>query len=134
MNDEQKMVVAFHKRFGVAAPARPTVPTRDVCRSRAFLLKGEMKEILRALRRKRVDLVELSDGLADALYVIYGTAIAVGIDIQPVFAEVHRSNMTKSQPSGLIRNGRVRKLSKGPNWSPPNIQPILTGQSRRAAH
>ena len=33
--------------------------------------------------------------MADLLYVVYGTAVSYGIDMDPVFREVHRSNMSK---------------------------------------
>src|SRR2546429_6004229 len=32
---------------------------------------------------------------SDLLYVVYGTAVSYGIDMNPVFREVHRSNMSK---------------------------------------
>ncbi len=46
---------------------------------------------------KEVDLIELADGLADLHYVGYcGTGVAAGLDMEPIFAEVCRSNDTKA--------------------------------------
>lgn len=45
---------------------------------------------------KPMSLLETADALADLDYVgPKGTAIACGIDMEPIFAEVHRSNMSK---------------------------------------
>lgn len=41
------------------------------------------------------NLIEIADGIADSLVVLLGTAIACGIDIEPVFEEVMRSNDSK---------------------------------------
>jgi len=43
----------------------------------------------------RPDLVKIADGIADSLVVQLGTAVACGIDIEPVFTEVMRSNWSK---------------------------------------
>jgi len=46
---------------------------------------------------KEVDLNKLSDGLADLAYVSeFGTAVAAGIDLEPIQEIVHFSNMTKA--------------------------------------
>lgn len=46
---------------------------------------------------KEVDLVELADGLGDSAYVAeFGTAIAAGIDLEPIQDIIHASNMTKA--------------------------------------
>jgi len=68
-------------------------------------------------------LVELADALADSIYVIVGTAISFGIPINKVFAEVHRSNMTKSmlKDSKSIKG----KTLKGDKFEPPKIREIL---------
>jgi len=60
------------------------------------------------------------------LYVVYGTAVSYGIDIEPVFQEVHRSNMSKGNPE-VVRasNG---KILKSRNWTPPDLEPILETQ------
>ena len=46
----------------------------------------------------------------------YGAAVEMGVDLEPVFAEVHRSNMSKD--GGKDAGGKVLK---GPSFTPPNI-------------
>ncbi|MEC4688424.1 MAG: hypothetical protein VST64_08985, partial [Nitrospirota bacterium] len=64
--------------------------------------------------------------LADLLYVVYGAAVSCGIDMEPVFQEVHRSNMSKL--GGYKRADG--KWVKPPTYSPASIQPILQAQAR----
>lgn len=59
----------------------------------------------------------LAKELADVLYVVYGTAHTFGIDIERVFTEVHRSNMSKF-PATVRYDGKVLK---GPNYTPPDL-------------
>ena len=63
--------------------------------------------------------------LADLLYVVYGTAVSLGIDMEPVFKEVHRSNMSKV--GGYKREDG--KWVKPPTYSPAALQDILEAQS-----
>jgi predicted HAD superfamily Cof-like phosphohydrolase len=65
--------------------------------------------------------------LADLLYVVYGTAVAYGMMMEPVFREVHRSNLSKV-------GGHKRadgKWVKPPTYSPAQIEPLLAAQSAR---
>ena len=71
------------------------------------------------------DLVKLADGIADLKYVAHGTALTAGIDMEPVDAEVHRSNMTKFDGGHFREDG---KYIKPPTHSPPDIQSILVQQ------
>lgn len=47
-------------------------------------------------KEKDTDLVELADGIADINFVNYGDACAAGIDMEPIDAEVARSNDSKA--------------------------------------
>ena len=80
----------------------------------------EMGELQAAMERD--DLIEIADGIADVIVVVAGTAAAYGIDLDAVFAEVHRSNMSKVA-DGLKDEGG--KIIKGPNYSPPDIAGVL---------
>ena len=115
------MVLDFHKRFSVKIRTSPGLLDEKTAKLRHDLIAEELREFMMAARDG--NLVKVADAIADLLYVVYGTAVSYGIDIEPVFAEVHRSNMSKGDPE-IIRapNGKVLK---GANWSPPNIEEKL---------
>ena len=121
LNKEQSMVLDFHKRFSVKIQTSPGLLDEKTARLRHDLIAEELHEFMMAAQDG--SLVKVADAIADLLYVVYGTAVSYGIDIEPVFAEVHRSNMSKGDPE-IIRapNGKVLK---GANWSPPDIEEKL---------
>src|SRR4051812_4699043 len=94
MNKEQQMVLEFHKKFGCTIGEAPNTLSESEQDLRLSLIEEELEELTEALIEG--DLIGTADGLGDLLYVIYGCAIACGIDLEPVFAEIHRSNMTKT--------------------------------------
>lgn len=72
------------------------------------------------------DVVELSDGIADSTYVHLGTASTFGIDIEPIWREVHRTNMAKGvAPVDDVVN---LKTIKPPGWKPPDVAGLLRQQ------
>jgi predicted HAD superfamily Cof-like phosphohydrolase len=97
-------------------------PATSVRELRKRLILEEAEEFWEASDNR--DVVMVADALADLLYVVYGAAEAWGLDMEPIFAEVHRSNMTKA--GGPMREDG--KMEKGPNWSPPNIEVIVAAQ------
>ena len=124
MNREQKMVKEWHLRFRVLVRDKPSIPEPHIAQLRANLIEEELREFQEAAYDN--DLVEIADALADLLYVVYGTAVSYGIDMEPVFAEVHRSNMSKGDPE-VVRasNG---KILKSKNWTAPNLKPLIFGE------
>ena len=121
MNPEQRMVREFHDQYLKDNGDVPTmVPDRTLL-FRGRLIAEEAAEFLEAASNR--DLVEVADALVDILYVTYGAANVLGIDLQPLFCEVHRSNMTK-----LGRLDPAGKVTKGSEWSPPQIEELLIAQ------
>lgn len=96
-----------------------------------LLIRNKSDELIASMLNG--DLVGIADGLADVLYVVIGTAAAYGIDIQEVFDEVHRSNLSKTAWSEeeqryLIEKDEFGKAIKPPTYSPADIKPIIDRQ------
>lgn len=49
--------------------------------------------------------------------------------MEEVFAEVHRSNLTKLEADGPVVNA-AGKIVAGPNFSRPDLLPILAAHAR----
>lgn len=118
------MVLDFHAAMGlpVGHPKRPQFSRAPL---RLSLLMEELSELASAVAAD--DLVEAADALADLEYILLGTAIEWGIDLGPVFEEVHVSNMRKV--GGPMR-ADGKKL-KPPGWTPPDVAGVLERQRGR---
>ena len=98
------------------------------------LIQNKSDELVKSILNN--DLVGIADGIADVLYVVIGTAAAFGIDIQEVFDEVQRSNMTKAvwdetiEEYVVIRNEHGKVL-KPDTFSEAQLAPIIQNQIAR---
>ena len=79
----------------------------------------ELLEMLIAFKNR--DAAEFADGVADTIWVLMGLAIACGVDLRPVWAEVARSNMAKLDGPRRADG----KLLKPEGWTPPDIASAL---------
>lgn len=122
MNQHQKFVLEFHKKYGGEWAEKPGMLTPEARLRRVRLIMDEAAEF--AAAASQGDMVEMCDALADLLYVTYGSAVEMGVDIEPIFAEVQRSNMTKDG-GGKDSGG---KIMKGPDFSPPDLVTVLQEQ------
>jgi predicted HAD superfamily Cof-like phosphohydrolase len=120
VNLEQRMVKEFHRRFGEFIRSSPGLVDEATKELRIRLVREETGEFEKAANEG--NLVKVADALADIMYVTYGTAVSYGIDLEPIFREVHESNMSKGDPEVLVLNGKVLKAK---NYRPPDLQPIL---------
>lgn len=117
----QDLVREFHLACGLPI-GDERAPHMINGKLRIKLLKEELREFCRAVRKG--DLVEAADALADMRYLIDGAAVEWGIDLEPVFDEVHRTNMLKT--TGPKR--RDGKQLKPEGWQPPDIEGVLKRQ------
>ena len=113
------MVDEFHRRFSILQQTAPTDLNEETKRLRVRLIQEEFDESKESMDGG--DLAAVAKEMADLLYVVYGTAVSYGIDMDPVFREVHRSNMSKV--GGYKREDG--KWVKPATYSPARIEPIL---------
>lgn len=125
VNAEQEKVRQFHEKFDALLNETPTLLNDVDWWLRVDLIREELQEYYDAC--KDYNLTGIADAIGDMLYVVYGTAVAHGIDIEPIFDEIHRSNMSKGSPSVIKREDG--KVLKNTGYKPPELEPILKKQT-----
>lgn len=133
MNHWQAKVREFHLLSGQAAPERVDF-ARLPFRMRIKLIREEAEEVENAMLVNEVfgDIqceVDLTSELVDLLYVVLGTAVSAGVDLEPFFDAIHDANMAKVD--GSLGPTQIRadgKIIKPPNWKPANLLPLLLKQ------
>src|SRR6266487_2020090 len=121
-------VAEFHGAFNLPMRKLPTAEIDGyLAKLRVVLLQEEVSEFVTA--SENGDLVGIADALADIVYVVYGTALTYGIDLDAVLREVHRSNMSKLGRDGkpLIRDDG--KVLKSDQYFRPDIGVVLNQQN-----
>lgn len=114
----------FHAAFGVTSRRIPTVDVgAGELTLRQDLLDEEVGELRDAVAAR--DVVGVADALADIVYIACGTAQALGIPFDEVFAEVHRANMSKLGADGRPVLRADGKVLKGPGYTRPDVAGIL---------
>jgi NTP pyrophosphatase (non-canonical NTP hydrolase) len=127
------MVEEFHKKFGVPVGADMS---GDLLQLRDKLLSEELYEVEEeffpcdTVPTDRGDLeieipvnkAKLTKELADLMYVTIGTAVTFGLPLEQVFAEVHRSNMSKLGKDGKPVYREDGKVLKGPGYFEPQLE------------
>jgi predicted HAD superfamily Cof-like phosphohydrolase len=130
-SDVAAAVAEFHVAFDRPRRSQPSI---DVERSleilRISLLEEEVGELVAATQAR--DLIGIADALADIAYVVYGTALTYGIDLDAVLCEVHRSNMSKLDRDGKPVLRSDGKVLKSEFYSPPDIAGVLQRQISRS--
>lgn len=116
-------VLEFHRKFRPdLIGTTPKVPPIDVEELRRRLIDEEVDETIDAMYDD--DIPRIADGIADAIYVLIGTAVSYGIDLPKVWDAVHAANMAKV--GGAVRaDGKVLKPA---GWQPPDVAGILASQ------
>jgi len=138
MNRQQEMVRDFHHVMEQPAPREVTPMDLATTQLRCRLIFEEAKEFFEAsgmhiaTPTDQEAFLELSspmepviadqvDALVDLLYVVYGAANAMGVDLEPFFDLVHIANMQKA--NGPVREDGKRMKPEG--WKPPPIAKML---------
>lgn len=118
-----ELVKEFHETYGQPIAKEPGLIGSSRSTLRADLIEEEFDEFRQAVSDR--DIVEIADALGDLIYVVNGAAVEYGIDLDRVVQEIHRSNMSKLGEDGKPIYREDGKVIKGPNYSPPNLKPIL---------
>ncbi len=116
-------VLDFHKKFNCEMNPLPTfpLPSSSVRTLRNTLITDELMELQDCLDNDDVE--GIADSIVNTIYVLVGMAVSFGIDIRPIWDEVHKTNMLKK--GGLRYDG---KILKDKNWQPPKIKELLDKQ------
>ena len=122
MIDPHEALLEFHREFGHTIGDLTSLPSVEDQILRLKLVLEEITELFYSMQLE--DPEEIADAIADSLYVLYGTAITYGIDIRPVFEEVHRTNMLKKGGE----KDTFGKTLKPEGWEPPRTREILEEQ------
>lgn len=150
--DPQADVHEFMAAFGQALPSRPQWPDEKTMDLRVKLKAEELVEWLRdsgyecigrigrtyerdgkefflqvysfdQMESDSRSLPKSADALIDDLYVTFGALLAMGIDMWPLWREVHAKNMAKK--GGPVVDGKQMKPA---GWTPPDIDALLRKQ------
>lgn len=148
-SDIRDQVEEFHHVMGLPVGDKPEVPSTNRLRLRLNLIAEEFCELLEAVgvygtdiadvknevsyalgrvNEASVNMVEVADALGDLDYVIEGMRLELGINGKPIADEIHRSNLSKVGPNGVVERREDGKVIKGPNFSPPDIHGELVKQ------
>jgi len=129
------MVAEFQKQF-----EEPFIPVGQsdwerLINLRASLIHEEITELWMgmngmlqtpceadSLMRAKVDTL---DAICDSIYVLIGTANALGFDIKEAFDRVHKSNMTKLGKDGKPIYNLAGKVMKPESFKPPILEDLV---------
>lgn len=125
MSKIAEQVREFHETFGcdIAPNGYLGFGSDKLRQLRLDLLVEEVEEYEDASDVE--DIVEVADALADMVYIIYGTALSYGIDLDAVLDEVHASNMSKLTADGKVLMREDGKILKSDGFFRPDIARVL---------
>jgi hypothetical protein len=104
----QQDIAELMKLYDQEIKKAPAIPDRETLLLRARLIFEEALEFVEAAGcvvnadleviqgNSGPSLVEMADAIGDTLVVTYGAANALGIQVQPVWDEIQRSNLSKT--------------------------------------
>jgi len=129
----QQQVRDLHRAIEHPAPSKFT-PIEDRLKLRLELIREEFSELVGAsgyrvedfdhgffAKEGPQDPTTQVDALCDLLVVTFGMAVEMGIDLEPFFDEVHRTNMAKVGGPKRADGKGLKPLG----WTPPDIAGLL---------
>ena len=119
-----KKVREFHEKMELAVD-QPF--SKELLEFRMKLIFEEVQELAEAglvlesnldVQERQVLMQDFLKEMCDVVYVIKGTAVSFGMDLDQAFDLVHKSNMSK-YPFTKCEHGKVMK---GKNYQPPVLE------------
>lgn len=116
--------------YGIA-PNRPFASPFTNCGQMEVFIHTPLDRIINAYLRDYLraedtdDLDAIWTSINFMLWAMFGFALQLDIPLNAVFAEVHRSNMSKILPDGSILRRADGKVLKPPTYCSPDIETIL---------
>lgn len=132
MTPEQKMIRDFQVLLGQSVQDYPGLIDAEDAGLRIALIAEEFNELIAAIASE--DIVAIADALGDLKYVVEGAANGYGIDLEPVFLEIHRSNLEKLGPNGFVVRREDGKILKPEGWKSPDLKSIIEKQRKENLH
>jgi predicted HAD superfamily Cof-like phosphohydrolase len=126
LKDNISKVKEFHEVFGLEYHEEPNANvSKHIYELRHRLMQEENDEYLEACDKG--DLTLIADALGDKMYILFGTIISHGLQhkIEELFAEIHRSNMSKLDDEGKPIYREDGKIMKSRNYFLPDIKSVL---------
>lgn len=118
-----EMVHEFHRTYGQPVGESPQMLSEARANLRWELIHEEYLEVAEALDNN--DLINLVKELADLIYVVNGFAVELGVNLDDVVEEVHRSNMSKLGADGKPIYREDGKVLKGPDYFEADIETVI---------
>ena len=131
MKTQLNAVKDFHEGFQQINGTKPVLITHEEVQLRHKLMAEENDEYVQAaiedVASAEQRLVGIADALGDQLYILCGTILKHGMQhiIEDVFAEIHRSNMSKLGPDGKPILREDGKILKGEGYFKPNLKQFI---------
>jgi predicted HAD superfamily Cof-like phosphohydrolase len=136
LTDIQHDVARFMLAAGQVIREHPQNIPDDERHLRIRLITEEFDETIDALLKlgnpalnkyaQSALIADVADGVVDLMYVLIGTTLAMGINLDPVWEAVQYANMTKM--SGPVREDGKRL--KPDDWQPPDVLGIIREQQQ----
>jgi predicted HAD superfamily Cof-like phosphohydrolase len=119
MHRQQEQVRDFHRACGLVRPLSPTFNWEKLNTPSLDLVLEEYEELREAVLQENP--VAVVHELCDLLYVVYGLAVAAGVDLEPFWEEIHRVNMEKAHGPKRADG----KQLKPEDWTPADLRPLF---------
>ena len=133
----EDLVLEFHEAFNLPTGGIDLRTFHDLISLRKKLMREELNEVEDALTKweeavyfddpETMDIrkAELLKELCDLNYVLSGTAVVFGLDLEEAFYRVHESNMSKLGDDGKPIYRDDGKVLKGAKYMPPFLEDLI---------